>query len=282
MEVISLIDNNANPFGMDLHSERGLSVCIKIKGHQILFDTGVTGSFLLNAEKLGVNIADTSFAVLSHHHYDHGGGLRTFFEANSRARLYLRSSSTERFYIHFFGLIQRRIGLDEELFHQSPLRFEYVDQFSEVAPNVFILTKIDKRHPTPKGNRHLFIHAEHSKRLDDFEHELILVVREKENLVVFTGCSHHGILNMLDAVLSQFPNQRIKAVFGGFHLIDLPFKNSMAGSKKDVEALGRAILQYPIEKVYTGHCTGMRAYRVLKETMGEKLDYFATGSRVEL
>ena len=282
MEVISLIDNRENPLGMDLHSERGLSVCIRIKGHQILFDTGVTGSFLLNAEKLDVNIADISFAVLSHHHYDHGGGLGAFFGANSNAKLYLRSSSTERFYIHFFGLIQRHIGLDEALLKRCHQRIKCIDQFSEIAENVFILTKIEKRHPTPKGNRRLFIHSQHSKRLDDFEHELILVVREKEGLVVFTGCSHHGILNMLDAVLSQFPNQRIKAVFGGFHLIDLPLKNSMAGSRKDVEALGRAMLQYPIEKVYTGHCTGNKGYRVLKQVMGEKLEYFATGSRVAL
>ncbi len=282
MEIISLIDNNENPLGKDLQSERGLAVCIKTKNHQILFDTGVTGSFFLNAEKLGVNIADTSFAVLSHHHYDHGGGLATFFEAESRAKLYLRSSSTERFYIHFFGVIKRHIGLDEKILQHFPQRFVYVDRFTEIAPNVFILTKIGKQHPTPKGNRHLFIHTDHSKRLDDFEHELILVIKEKESLVVFTGCSHHGILNMLDAVVDHFPDQMIKAVFGGFHLIDLPFKNSMAGRNKDVEVLGRAMMQYPIEKVYTGHCTGNRAYRLLKKTMGEKLEYFATGSRVEL
>ena len=134
----------------------------------------------------------------------------------------------------------------------------------------------------PKGNRHLFIGTGSSKRLDDFEHELLLVIRQSTGLVVFTGCSHHGILNILDAVLEHFPGQTIKAVFGGFHLTDLPLINNMAESKDDVQELGKTILKYPIEKVYTGHCTGIKAYRILKEVMGAKLEYFATGYKVEV
>ena len=89
---------------------------------------------------------------------------------------------------------------------------------------------------------------------------------------------------MLDAVLEHFPGQTIKAVFGGFHLIDLPLINSMAGNKDDVEELGKAILKYPIERVYTGHCTGIKAYRILKEVMGAKLEYYCTqnGNKLEI
>jgi 7,8-dihydropterin-6-yl-methyl-4-(beta-D-ribofuranosyl)aminobenzene 5'-phosphate synthase len=56
----------------------------------------------------------------------------------------------------------------------------------------------------------------------------------------------------------------------------------MAGSKEEVAELGKAIQKYPIEKVYTGHCTGIKAYRILKEVMGAKLDYFAAGCRIEV
>jgi 7,8-dihydropterin-6-yl-methyl-4-(beta-D-ribofuranosyl)aminobenzene 5'-phosphate synthase len=42
------------------------------------------------------------------------------------------------------------------------------------------------------------------------------------------------------------------------------------------------LMEYPIEKVYTGHCTGRRAYPLLREVMGDKVDYFFTGSSVEL
>jgi 7,8-dihydropterin-6-yl-methyl-4-(beta-D-ribofuranosyl)aminobenzene 5'-phosphate synthase len=282
MEVIALVENTGRLDRKDLLSEHGLSLSIFSKDQQILFDTGISGNFHLNAQKLKADTAKVTHAVISHHHFDHGGGLATFLEANNKARVYLRPSSTEQFYLDIFGLYKRRIGLDDTLIQLHPQRFVLVSQFSEIAPDVFVLTKINRRHSLPKGNRHLFIGAGSSRRLDDFDHELILVIRQNTGLVVFTGCSHHGILNMLDTVLEHFPGQAIKAVFGGFHLIDLPLFNSMAGSKADVEELGNAILSYPIEKIYTGHCTGIKAYRILKEVLGAKLEYFATGDKTEV
>jgi 7,8-dihydropterin-6-yl-methyl-4-(beta-D-ribofuranosyl)aminobenzene 5'-phosphate synthase len=279
MEVISLIENIAHR--ANLHAESGLSLFIRSKDQRILFDIGMSGKFHLNAQKLNVNTAEINLAVISHHHFDHGGGLAAFLEANHQAKIYLRNSSTEQFYLDLLGVLRRRIGLDETLFQRHPGRFVFVSQLSEIVPDVFILTKIEKRHATPKGNRHLVIGTGSSKRLDDFEHELILVIRQGTELVVFTGCSHHGILNMLDAVLEHFPGHKIKALFGGFHLIDLPLINNMASSKNDVAELGRAIMRYPIEKIYTGHCTGIKAYRILKEVIGTKLEYLATGDRVE-
>lgn len=282
MKIISLIENSRLLGRKDLLIEHGLSLYIDANDQQILFDTGISGKFRQNAQNLNVNTANVSHAVISHHHFDHGGGLATFFEENRKAKVYLRNSITEQFYLDIFGLIRRSVGLDEALFKQHPQRFVLVDQFFEIAPDVFILTKIGIRNKLPEGNRHLFIGTGSTKRLDDFEHELILVIKQNTGLVVFTGCSHHGILNMLDSVLEHFPGQTIKAVFGGFHLIDLPLINSMAGSKGDIEELGEVILKYPVEKVYTGHCTGIKAYRILKEVMGEKLEYFATGCRTEV
>ncbi len=282
MRILSLIDNTRIPQRKDLHVEPGLALSIQLGEQHILFDTGVTGAFLSNAQKMNVDIAQVNLVVISHHHFDHGGGIRTFIDANQHSKIYLKSSPTVRFQLDVYGLIKRTIGLDETLFQDYPQRFNFIDQFTELAPDVYILTKIDKLHPLPKGDRHLFMSAGSSRQLDDFEHELILVIRQNTGLVIFTGCSHHGILNMLDAVITLFPDQPIKAIFGGFHLIDIPLLNNMAGSKADVEALGRDLLKYPIKKIYTGHCTGQKAYRVLKEVLDKKLEYFATGCQVDL
>ncbi len=282
MDVTSLVENTRRPDRKDLRTERGLSLFISFNDQKILFDTGISGKFHRNAQKMNLDIAKVTLAVISHHHFDHGGGLATFLEANRQARVYLRNSSTEQFYLDILGVFKRRIGIDETLFQLHPQRFVHASQFSEITPDVFVLTKINKQHAMPKGNRHLFMGAGSTKRPDDFAHELIMVVRQSPGLVVFTGCSHHGILNMLDAVLEHFPGQPMKAVFGGFHLIDSPLINNMAGSKADVEELGKALLKYPIEKVYTGHCTGIQAYRILKEVLGEKLAYFAAGDKTEV
>jgi 7,8-dihydropterin-6-yl-methyl-4-(beta-D-ribofuranosyl)aminobenzene 5'-phosphate synthase len=56
----------------------------------------------------------------------------------------------------------------------------------------------------------------------------------------------------------------------------------MAGRKSEVEDMGREILEYPIDKLYTGHCTGMKAYRILKGVLGERLEYLPTGMSVEV
>lgn len=282
MRVAALIENTRIPQRRDLHTEPGLALCIQMEERQILFDTGVSGTFLSNAQRLQVDIAQVNLAVISHHHFDHGGGLQTFLEVNDHSKIYLKSSCTENFLLDIFGLIRRQVGLDETLFQNYPQRFTFTDRFCEIASNVFIVTEIKKLHPLPKGNRHLFMDDGNSKQLDDFEHELILVIKRDTGLVIFTGCSHHGILNMLDAVVAHFPAQPIKALFGGFHLIDLPLINTMAGSKEDVEELGRAMLKYPIEKIYTGHCTGQKAYHILKEVLGTKLEYFATGRQIEV
>jgi 7,8-dihydropterin-6-yl-methyl-4-(beta-D-ribofuranosyl)aminobenzene 5'-phosphate synthase len=282
IQVISLIENTGLANRKDLQTEHGLALFVRSKDQHILFDTGSSGRFYQNAQKLNANIEQVNLTVLSHHHLDHGGGLGTLLNANYHTKVYLRSSSTEQFSLNIFGLLRRQVGLDETLLQSHPHRFVFVNQFSEIAPDVFVITKINQRHAMPKGNRHLFMDTGPRKRLDDFAHELILVVRQSTGLVVFTGCSHQGILNMLDAVLEHFPGQPIQAVFGGLHLIDLPLINNLAGSRDDIEKLGQALLKYPVEKMYTGHCTGTQAYRILKQVMGAKLEYFATGDQAQV
>jgi 7,8-dihydropterin-6-yl-methyl-4-(beta-D-ribofuranosyl)aminobenzene 5'-phosphate synthase len=71
-------------------------------------------------------------------------------------------------------------------------------------------------------------------------------------------------------------------VFGGFHLIGVPFFDSMAGSREEVEAMGRTILELTSGPVYTGHCTGRKAFGVLAGVMGESLRPFHTGASVEV
>lgn len=109
-----------------------------------------------------------------------------------------------------------------------------------------------------------------------------MAVKENGKLVIFTGCSHSGILNMIDTVAREFKGVPIKAVIGGFHLVTSPPFHFMAGTRKDVENLGKSVLDYPVEVTYTGHCTGDKAFKVLRSVMGERIQYMATGSSFEI
>jgi len=237
--VTTLIENRKINDVEGIVTENGLSLYIERHGQTILFDTGSSDNFIHNAEKLGVDIKSVDIAVISHGHLDHAGGLPYFLGANDKAIVHM-SKNAEK------GLEFKDLLLKTK--EEYPNRIQSIDVFTEIAKDTYILTCIDD--------------------------EIVLVLLDKNGLVLFTGCSHSGILNIIEAVIKKFPNIFIKAVFGGFHLSGL--------SSQEVERIGRRMYNYPIVKIYTGHCTGIKAYLILKSVLGVKLEYLATGSKIYL
>jgi len=278
MKITVLVENTKDPSGIGLTNEHGLSLHIAFQGKTLLLDAGATDAFSKNANALDVDLSSVQAAVLSHHHYDHGGGLAHFLDKNKAAKIYLRESPKGESYFRALWFIERYIGLDKSIFENHPDRFVFVNEFVSIFPDVYILPKIEMVYPKPKGNKYLYTKTNSGWKLDDFSHELILVIKDVDGLVIFSGCSHSGILNMIDTVSKKFAGIPIKAVVGGFHLIGLPKINSMAGSKKEVEDIGKKTLAYNPASVYSGHCTGEKAYQVLKGVMGEKLNKLHTGA----
>lgn len=99
----------------ELSSEHGLSIYIEANHRKILFDTGASNLFLQNANKMGVTIKDVDIAIISHGHYDHGAGLRTFLEENEKACVYLHN----RAFDPYFSIIRDKdpvnAGIDPSL-----------------------------------------------------------------------------------------------------------------------------------------------------------------------
>jgi 7,8-dihydropterin-6-yl-methyl-4-(beta-D-ribofuranosyl)aminobenzene 5'-phosphate synthase len=281
MKITILTENSPAPSNADLIHEHGLSVHIAFRGKHILFDMGISDAFTKNAELLGINLGEVDLAVISHHHYDHGGGIAHFLELNKNAKIYLGEAPDGEGYFKALGFINRYVGLDTHIFESHPDRFSFVDEDIEVMPDVYIIPKIEFRYPKPKGNKYIFLKKDSGWQRDDFSHEMLLVIKESDGLVVLSGCSHNGILNMVDTVNKKFPELPIKALIGGFHLVGLPMFNTMAGSKREVENIGRQTLAYPVQAIYSGHCTGQKAYGVLKGVMGEKLNPLHTGTIFE-
>lgn len=282
MQVTALVENNSIDGRDDLCPEFGLSLHIEVNGSTILFDMGASAVFADNAAAMGIDLSDVGSAVVSHHHFDHGGGLEKFFELNSRATVYLREGPRVNRFAKAFGVIKRPIGLDLDVLRRHSDRIEFIDDMRVIAPGVYLLTGIGSVHSRPRGNRRLFVESSGSLVPDPFDHELMMVVHEEDSMVVFSGCSHQGILNLIDAARAQFPKVPIKAVFGGFHLIGLPFFNSMAASKSEVREIGWQVLDKVDGPVFSGHCTGEKAFGVLAGVMGEKLKSFNTGASVEV
>lgn len=282
MKVTTLIENRPSKTDRRLAAEWGLSLHIEFNGHNILFDTGASGSFAKNAEHLAVSIASIDTAVLSHHHYDHGGGLRQFFELNSSAKVNMGEIPNGDCFAKVSGVVKKYIGLDKAVIADFEDRFKIIKNPVEILPDVFIFPHIVNKHPKPAGNKNLFLRKNHFFTFDDFTHEIVMAIKEKGKLIVFTGCSHNGILNMVDTVSQEFKGIPIKAVIGGFHLIGAPPFGFMSDIRREVENLGNSVLNYPVDETYTGHCTGDKAFEVLKSVMGDRLTEIRTGTAFEV
>lgn len=280
MRVTTLIENEKSDDQPVLEPEFGLSLYIEHRGQRILFDTGATGAAVKNATRLGIDLAQVDAVVLSHHHFDHGGGLPAFFAANSRAKVYLRHPPQGQEYFRALWVVSRYIGLEEGLLERYQDRFVFVDDFTEILPGAYIFTELARTYELPKGDRYLYLKQDGGYVHDPFNHELVFALRDDDGLVVFTGCGHSGVLNMVETVVRRFPGDRIKGVMGGFHLVGMPSPRSMAGTREEMVELGRSMLQQPVQTYWTGHCTGHRAYAVLKEVLGEKLSEIHTGTTV--
>jgi 7,8-dihydropterin-6-yl-methyl-4-(beta-D-ribofuranosyl)aminobenzene 5'-phosphate synthase len=282
MNVSTLIENRAKAGEAALVSEWGLSLHIAVNGRAILFDTGASGAFADNAEQMGVDLAGVDAAVLSHHHYDHGGGLHRFFALNTQAPVFAAGPPHGACTVRVQAGQATFIGIDRAVFEDHATRFRTVRRTVEILPDVFVIPKITDRHPMPDGNRQLHVKQGGQVMPDDFSHELVMVVKERGQLVVFTGCAHNGVLNMLDTVAGAFGGTPIKAVIGGFHLTDAALSNVGSGGRQAIAALGQAIMDIPVAVAYTGHCTGDRSFAILKSVMGERLRGLHTGRCFEM
>lgn len=280
MKIITLVENTKN-HSSNLINEHGLCLYIEKGNKRILFDTGRTGNFISNAKKLAVDIEDIDAVVISHGHGDHGGGLLHFLKANSKAKVYMKRKASEEHYFNFM-LLSKNVSIDKKVFDEYSNRINYIDNFTEIMKDIYIITDIENHYMVPKGNKYLYCKEETGLVRDRFEHELIMIIKEQDGISIFTGCSHNGTANMIQTARNTFPSSSIKVIIGGFHLIRIPILKCLTSPQDEIDAISKKIIEEKVAKVYTGHCTGEKAYNKLRSILGDKIEYIKTGSEINI
>lgn len=268
MKITALLENKTNR--EDMLTEHGLSLYIETEKHKILFDMGQTDLFAKNAAALGIDLSSVDIAVLSHGHYDHGGGLETFLEINKTAPVYLSRHALEP---HFHGA-EKYIGLDVSLANNERLIF--TDGTTAIEEGLTLYSCHEKVRKHDLGSFGLQVLENGEFLPEDFRHEQYLLIetpsaesgsdKDQNRTVLFSGCSHKGILDIADWF-------RANVLIGGFHFSKLPLDDTLKSFAKYLDT-------FPTE-YYTCHCTGQKQFEFMKQYM-HGLHYLSCGQSIEL
>jgi 7,8-dihydropterin-6-yl-methyl-4-(beta-D-ribofuranosyl)aminobenzene 5'-phosphate synthase len=266
----------------------GLSLAIRtvIDGQSktLLFDSGPEAYALeRNAARLGFEFGKVDCAAISHGHFDHAGGMKKAVElitsANSGAKVPVHVNP---------GMFYKRADSDSPDGSYLPLEdvpsLEDLDRAGAAVVNSFEprlvlgdtayisgeiprVTQYEKGLPTQ-----VRLDGEGNWIPDPLQlDERYVAVNVKDlGLVVFSACSHSGIVNVLTDAASIADPIPLYAAMGGLHLSGPTYEPLIAQTVED-------IAQFNLKRLVVGHCTGWRALKALVEAFGDAVIPEAVG-----
>lgn len=251
--------------------ERGLALVLECDGLRVLFDSGRGRALRHNAAVMGMDLASFSHVVLSHGHYDHVGGIGSlpsypdpipliacpdvFHERGyflpwpfRRHNLYRLSGELEPSQLSSKGLIPHcsaePVWLSERL--------------------VFLgsILRRDRAKPSLLG----YIVRGGRVEKDFISDDSALAYKSEQGLILFIGCGHSGVENMVQRAREVCGDERIHAIIGGLHL-------KFSGPQR-AAALGLYLQQEEVGSLFACHCTGKRKAGLPRQThIGAGFEY---------
>jgi len=251
MEIIVLIDNIASKPYIAQH---GLSILVKTEDKKILFDAGQDPYILKWNLKLLSEDDNFDCIVISHGHYDHTDGLMYFVERDKlNIPIYIHPEAFVDRYIE-----ERYIGINKKLKeHLRKGNLIFVDDKPHRDGNIIISGKIERVFPYERDPFYMVL-EDGTRKTDYVNDDMFMIVED----VVFTGCAHSGIINVIE--YAKKINKRIRGVVGGFHL--------MHASEEYIKTVYDYLSLQNFEFIMPLHCTGLNATKMLS-----KLDNFIYG-----
>lgn len=262
MKITALAENISNG---ELKAVHGLSFYVRTKKHRLLFDIGPDNSLFENAKRKKIDLSKVDTVIISHGHKDHGGALKRFMQINKTARIYIQKKAFEPHYVKVL-LFKVFIGLDRTLMNDKRVVLLDADHRIDDELEIFTAKGMDSFKSSANSN----LYTKDGR--DDFSHEQDLIIHENED-VLFMGCGHSGVINILKSASDTRPAYCI----GGFHVFDPVSRRTIP--EDQLAALSKAFDEYKDIKFYTCHCTGRKAYGYLK-SRHPNISYFHCGDQL--
>lgn len=226
--MISMIYNNIGS-SVNLKSAWGLSVWIETEKTALMFDTGGDTSIIWkNIVSSNLDINKLSKIVISHEHWDHRNGLEVILEKTS--------------YKPDIFIIESDYSLFNKEFPNAKIKS--LKEPTQIDENIWTTGELVGNY----GDNSI---AEHS-----------IILTQKNSVVLLTGCSHSGIVEMVKRTKQLFPDKKIELVAGGFHL--------GRKSEEEIVKISDDLKKLNIRKIAPSHCTGDKAIDHFRNNWGEK------------
>ncbi len=249
MKITILVENQiGHAAAKTCFAEWGLSFFIEINDQSILFDSGHTGIYKENAKKLNIDLQITDFVILSHHHWDHAGGLR-FHDFKSAKKLIIHPE------------ILKKLPDTETEKLLTDFKITTTQRPLEFIKGIFFLGEIPRKTTFEKG-------LYKGKPISD---DTAIAIKSDKGVIVVTGCSHSGIANICEYA-KQVTGQDLYAVIGGFHLFE-----------KETEAVKGTIEYFKKEQpeyLYPMHCVDFPTLTKFRNIFG--IDKMSTGDMIRI
>jgi 7,8-dihydropterin-6-yl-methyl-4-(beta-D-ribofuranosyl)aminobenzene 5'-phosphate synthase len=252
---ITVLSTTLAPVG---EGEWGFSALVEADGQRILFDTGLEPDTVLhNTKTLGIELDAIPSVVLTHHHYDHVGGLMTL------RRAVAERAPTALATVHVgAGMFspRRRGEQTRELNDMIAMRpafeatggtFVVHDGPGEIAPGVWVTGPVPRVHRERNWSGGRRIEGPDGWVEDTLPEGQELVVDTDEGLVVLSGCGHAGIVNIVTHARARIREAPLRAAVGGFHLMD--------ATPAHLEWTGTQLRAVGVQELLGAHCTGRDA-----------------------
>lgn len=274
MKLITLIENNLghNP---NLICEFGFSVFIQDNDTSIIFDTGQSGIFVENIKKLNLDIKNIQKIIISHNHFDHGGGLQNYIETfGNNFTLFLNSN----FFDKRYGLsdsFSRILGANfsKNYITNKNININFInDHIHIISKNITAFTNFKRLNNFEEYNPTYFRKKENKFILDFMDDEVVLGLETKLGFFILCGCSHIGIVNIIENI-KMWTDKKIIGIIGGIHLS----KSKIERINKTIDYLKKEGIKYLV----LSHCTGENTINLFKNS-GLKIIKNHTGDILNL
>lgn len=264
LSITVLADNHTCRRG--IACEHGLAVYAEVGDVRLLLDTGQSSKFLANADALGIDLSALSGVVISHGHYDHSGGLSALLAQCPHIPVFMHPLALRQKYSVSSVMVKPNGFASAEALGNATVR--YVDGIARPFAGVTLFSLPADAPP----NHHLMLRTEQGLAPDPFTDEVFALLQSNGKTILYGGCTHHGLPQLMDFVAGSLGVNHIDAFVGGLHLKGQPLEQ--------ISRIADSAAQYPVGRWIVNHCSGDEALQVWRDKFGSKPECGYAGSRI--